>query len=136
MIVTSHSANYTIKLAKSWFKHLQTEPHTQASVLPVPYSDSLIITAADNPWEFVMEEHGTNVIKMAVQGEQASSGNVAPHLDLVVITTRHEQWLSLVEIYTSDGAIVFFESFNKGTHTIIPKLDGRRVKRDKNPWSR
>ena len=57
---------------------------------------------------------------MAVKGEEAATSLKRPDLDLVVITSGHEEWLGLVEIDTSYGAIVFFEAVNQGTHAVVP----------------
>lgn len=40
-----------------------------------------------------MEEDGSNVVQVTVQGEQTPPGLVRPDLDLVVVTTRDEQGL-------------------------------------------
>lgn len=83
----------------------------------------------------MVEEHGTNIVKMAIEGEQAAPGLVRPNLDLVIITTGDEERLRLVEVDTSNWSIVLFESINQSSHSIIPKLNGRGVKRYENPWS-
>jgi hypothetical protein len=40
-----------------------------------------------------------------------------------------------MEINSSNGAIVFFEAINQSSHAIIPKLNGRGMERDEDPWS-
>ena len=57
---------------------------------------------------------------MTIQGEQTSPGLIRPDLDLVVIRTRDEQWLGLVEVNATDGTIVLFEAVYQGTHAVIP----------------
>jgi hypothetical protein len=41
----------------------------------------------------VVEEDGADVVEMAVEGEETAAGLVRPDLDLVVVTTRHEEGL-------------------------------------------
>ena len=36
------------------------------ATLPVPNTDGLVIRCTDNPWVFVMEEHGTHIIQMTM----------------------------------------------------------------------
>lgn len=83
----------------------------------------------------MVEEDGSNVVEMAVQGEQAAPGLVRPDLDFVVITTRNKQGLRLVKVDASNGAIVLFEAIDQSTHTVVPELNRRRVEGDKDPWS-
>jgi hypothetical protein len=49
-----------------------------------------VIRTAHDPWQLVVEEDGPDIVQMAVQGEQASSGLVRPDLDLVIITAGDE----------------------------------------------
>ena len=44
----------------------------QGAVLPVPYPDRLVVTTTDNPRELMVEEDGTNVIQVAVEGKEAA----------------------------------------------------------------
>lgn len=71
-----------------------------------------------------MEENGSDVVKMAVEGEQAASRLVRPDLDLVIVATRYEQGLCLMKVDSTDWSIVLLESVDQGTHTVVPKLDG------------
>lgn len=84
----------------------------------------------------MVEENGTNVIQMAVQGEEAASCLIRPNLDLVIVTTRHKEGLCSVKIDATDRTVVLFESINQSAHTIIPKLNGGRMEGDEDPWSR
>ena len=83
----------------------------------------------------MVEENGSNVVEMAVKGEEASSGLVGPDLDLIIVASRNEERLGLVEIDTSNRSIMFLEAINQGSHTVIPELDSRGVKRYEDPWS-
>lgn len=51
-----------------------------SSALPVPDSNSLIIRGAQNPWVFVMEDCGTNVVHVARQCELTATQLVVPDL--------------------------------------------------------
>jgi hypothetical protein len=59
-----------------------------------------------------MEEDGSNIIEMAIEGEKASSGLVRPDFDLVIVTARDEKRLCLVEVDTTDGTIMLLEAIN------------------------
>lgn len=83
----------------------------------------------------MVKKDSANVIKMTVQGEQATSCLVGPNFDLIVIATRHKEGLCLVEVHSSNGSIMFFESVDKRAHSVIPELDGRRMKCNEDPWS-
>lgn len=67
-----------------------------------------------------MEEHCAHIIKMAIECEKASPRLIIPNFDLVVIASGHEEGLCRMEVNASDGAIVFFETVNEGSHAIIP----------------
>lgn len=67
-----------------------------------------------------MEEDCADVVEMAIESEQASSSLMRPHLDLVIVTTRDEKWLCLVEIHSTNGAIVLFEAVDQCAHAVIP----------------
>jgi hypothetical protein len=83
----------------------------------------------------MMEEYCANIIQMSSQGEQASLGIVVPNFDSVIISSRYEHRLCLMKVYTSNRAIMFLETINKSSHTVVPKLDGRGVERNQDPWS-
>lgn len=74
-----------------------------------------------------MEEYRSDIIQMTIQCEQASPCLITPHLDLVIITSGHEEGLGRVEVNGSNGAIVLFESIDEGSHAVIPELNSRRV---------
>ena len=57
------------------------------------------------------------------------------HLDLVVVTSRDEQRLLLVEADASHGSIVFVELLNECAHAVVPQLDEAVVKTRQHPWS-
>jgi hypothetical protein len=59
-----------------------------------------------------MEEDGSDVVEMAVEGEEASSSLVRPDFDLVIVTARDEKRLCLMKVDTTDGTIVFLETIN------------------------
>lgn len=82
----------------------------------------------------MVKEHRSHVVQMAVQGEETSSSLIRPYFDFVVVSTRNEERLCLMKVDASYGTIMLLESIDKGPHPVIPKLYGRRVKGDKNPW--
>ena len=82
-----------------------------------------------------MEEDSSYVVKMTVQCEQAFPSLVRPDFDLVVISPGDEERLGFMEIYSSHRTIVFLKPVDKGSHSIIPQLNRRCMKRDQNPWS-
>lgn len=84
----------------------------------------------------MMEENGSNVIKMAVQRKEASSSLVRPDFNLVIIAARYEEWLCFVKVDTTDWAVVLLKSIDQRAHPIIPELDCGRVKGHKDPWSK
>ena len=59
----------------------------ERAVLPVPDSDRLIVGTGNDPWEFGVEEDGAHVVQMSVEGEETPPRLVAPHLDLVIISS-------------------------------------------------
>ena len=68
----------------------------------------------------MVEEDGPNVIQVAIEGEETSSALIRPDLDLVVVPTRYEQRLCLMEVYASNGPIMLLEPIYQGSHAIIP----------------
>lgn len=136
MIVASHGADYrkpSSQYPLALFAATRSQL-TQRPVLPVPYPNCLIVGTGQNPGKLVVKENRPHIVQMAVQREKASPRLVTPHFDLVVITSGNEEGLRLVEVDASDGTIVLFESVNKSSHPIIPQLDGRGMKRHKDPW--
>lgn len=84
----------------------------------------------------MVEENSPDVVQVTVQREQAPPGLVRPDLDLVVVTARDEEGLSVVEVDSSDRTVVLFEPINQGSHTVVPELDRGGVEGDENPWPR
>jgi len=60
----------------------------------------------------MVEEDCPNIIQMPIQCEQAPPSLVGPDLDLVIISPRNKEGLCLVEVDSSYGSIMFFESVN------------------------
>lgn len=117
MVVASHSANYRDSV-RSQIEGVRVP--TQRPVLPIPYPDRLIIRTGQNPRQLVMEKDGAYVVEVAIQREETSPCLIRPNFDLVVIPTRNEQRLCLMEIDPSHWAIVLFEPFYKCAHAIVP----------------
>lgn len=108
---------------------------TQATVLPVPNSNCLIIGRRENPRKLMMKEDSSNIIEMAVQCKEASSGLVWPDFNLVIIAARDEERLCFVKIDAADRTIMLLESIYQCAHPVIPELDCGGVKGHKDPWS-
>ena len=72
--------------------------------LPVPDADDLVVGGAEDPGELVVELDGADVIEMAEKGEKTTTQLVVPHLDLVIVTSRNEERLRLMETHSSHGA--------------------------------
>jgi hypothetical protein len=93
---------------------------TQSSVLPIPYPDGLVIGARQNPWQLMMKEDSPNIVQMSCQGKQTPLRVVIPNFDLIIVTTGYEHRLSLVKVDTANGAIMFLESINQCSHSVVP----------------
>ena len=111
-----------------------------ATVLPAGAGYALtVIGAAHYPRQLVVEEDGADIVQVAVQCEQASSGLVGPDLDLVVVAARDEpalvsvysstrpprprscsQWLRLVEVDAADRPVMLLEAVDQGAHAVVP----------------
>ena len=68
----------------------------------------------------MVEEDSADIVEMAVQGEETATSLKRPDLDLVVVTTRYEEGLRLVEVDASYRTIVFFKAVDQGAHTVVP----------------
>ena len=68
----------------------------------------------------MVEEDRAHVVQMPIESEQTSPCLIRPHLDLVIIPSRHEQGLCLVEVNPSDRSIMLFEAVYKCSHTVVP----------------
>jgi len=58
--------------------------------LPVPDTDCLVIASTDDPWMLVVELDCADVVKVAMESEEAAVRLVVPHLDLVIVTSGYE----------------------------------------------
>ena len=68
----------------------------------------------------MMEEHRSHIVQVAIECKQTPPRLIRPHLDLVVIATRHKQRLRLVEVNSSDWPIMLFEAVYKRSHAVVP----------------
>jgi hypothetical protein len=119
MVVTRHCADWN-----------SSQPHlsgrvasaqlTQRSVLPIPYSDCLIVGGREDPRKFAVEEYRSHVVEMSVQGEKTSPGLKTPDLNLVVVTSGDKEGLCRVEINAANRSIVLFKAIDQRSHAIIP----------------
>jgi hypothetical protein len=74
-----------------------------------------------------MELHSTNVVQVAEESEEATPQFIVPHLNLVVIPSRDEERLRLMEMDAPNGTFMLIESVNECAHSIIPQLDDTTV---------
>lgn len=49
-------------------------------------------------------------------------------------TSRDEERLRFVEVDAADGAVVFVESVDEGSHPVIPELDYAAMEAGQDPW--
>ncbi len=83
----------------------------------------------------MVEEHGPDVVEMTVQGEKTPSSLIRPDLDLVVVAAGGKEGLGFVEVHRTNRTIMFFETIDQSTHTVVPELNGRGMEGDEDPWS-
>jgi hypothetical protein len=60
----------------------------------------------------VVKENCANIIQVTIQSEKTSASLIRPDFDFVVVPTRNEEGLCLVEIDSSNWAIVLLETIN------------------------
>lgn len=84
-----------------------------ASSLPIPDTDGLIITRGADPGKFTVELDSTNVVKMTIESELALLSLIVPDLNLMIVTTRNEHRLGLMEADTTNRTIVVFKLFKQ-----------------------
>lgn len=68
----------------------------------------------------MVEENGPDIVQMPVQREQTSPGLIRPHLDLVVVSARHKEGLSSVEVNAAYWPIVLLKSVDERSHAVVP----------------
>jgi hypothetical protein len=68
----------------------------------------------------MVEEDCSDIVQVTIECEQASPCLIRPHLDLVVVAARYEEWLCLVKVNATDWAIMFLKSINQCSHTVVP----------------
>ena len=49
-----------------------------------------VVGTAHYPWQLVVEEDCSDIVQMAVQGEETAASLVRPDLDLIVVASRDE----------------------------------------------
>lgn len=68
----------------------------------------------------MMEKDRPDIVEVPIEGKEAPSSLIRPDFDLVVVTTRNEEWLSLVKVDPTNRSIVLLESVNQCPHSIVP----------------
>ncbi|TDH67254.1 hypothetical protein CCR75_000066 [Bremia lactucae] len=61
--------------------------------LPIPDTNGLVVTTAQDPRIFLVELHRTNIVEMAEQRKETASELVVPYFEFIVIPARYEQGL-------------------------------------------
>ena len=67
-----------------------------------------------------MEEDRPHIIEMSIESEETSSRLIGPHLNLVVIPSRDEERLCLVEVDAAHRAVMLFEAIDESAHAVVP----------------
>lgn len=60
----------------------------------------------------MMEKRCTDIIQVPEQCEQAAPKFVIPNLNLIIIASRDEQWLLLMEVNATHWTIMFIKFVN------------------------
>lgn len=71
----------------------------------------------------MVEEDGSDVVKMTVEGEETASSLIRPDLNLVIVTARDEERLGLVKVDATNWPIVFLEAIDQSPHSVVPELN-------------
>lgn len=82
-----------------------------------------------------MELDRADVVKVPMECEEAAMCLVVPHLNLVIVTSRDEERLGLVEVNAADGAVVLVEAVEERAHAVVPHLDDPAVEAGEDPWA-
>ncbi|KAJ0614889.1 hypothetical protein HanPSC8_Chr02g0059031 [Helianthus annuus] len=88
--------------------------------LPVPDTDSLIITSANDPRILMMKLNGPDIIEMAEKSKQTAMKLVVPYFDLVIISCINKKRLRLMKVHATNRTIMFIKPINERPHPVIP----------------
>ena len=94
-----------------------------APALPIPQSNTLVITAREDPRQLSVELNRPHIVSMTCQREHALLGLVVPDLDSMVISSTDKHGLCIMKCDTSNWAIVVFELIYKRLSSIIKQID-------------
>ena len=61
---------------------------------------------------------------MTEKSKETSTKFVVPYFDFVIVSSGNNQGLNKMKVDSADGSIVFFESVNDCSDTIIPTEEG------------
>lgn len=75
-----------------------------------------------------MEKRCSNIIHVTMECEQTFTLFVIPNFDFVVVTTRDEQGLVLVKVYTTYRPLMFFKFIDKSAGSVVPQLNSTGMK--------
>jgi len=60
---------------------------------------------------------------------------VIPDLNLVIVTSGHEERLRGVKVDAPDGPVVLVEAVEEGAHAVVPHLDDSAMEAGQDPWA-
>ena len=63
-----------------------------------------------------MKLHGSDVVEVAQEREEAAPELVVPHFNLVIISARDNEWLDFVEVNAANWTVVLVEALQQNTH--------------------
>jgi hypothetical protein len=69
----------------------------------------------------------SDVIQMSKKSKQTPMQLVVPDLDFVIISSRYEERLRIVKMYTANRSIVLVEAIDESSHPEVPELDHTTV---------
>lgn len=120
---------------------MASENRDTGSALPVPNAYGLVVWGTEDPWVFMVEDSGTNVVHVPRKSELAATKLIIPYLsqriiiklscitdnwkvmsyfDLVIISTRNEKWLLAVKANASNRAIMLIKLIQQSAHAVVP----------------
>ena len=104
-------------------------------ILPVPNAHRLVITGADDPGELHVKLHRANVVHVSLQSKSALLDLVIPKLDQVIVASRDEHRLRLVEINASYRPIVVLKFVEEALCPVIKQVNASIVQGSQDPWA-
>ena len=91
--------------------------------LPIPQSNTLVITAREDPRQLSVELHRPHIVSMTCEREHALLGLVVPDLDSMVISSTDKHGLCIMKCDTSNWTIMVFELIDESLGSVIEQID-------------